>query len=205
MAEPPSTFPCGLQASFRQKPQLESPVAIQMVSANLVSTRLAFAPSAKTFTCQNSDWLPTVTEENEKEGILRWQVFKTWYDANILPHADDGMSDTLIILPWSSGEPEYRDKYRNGPQGFTGIGFFFYNVAPYAEGPEIILPVGKTPFVSKVSGRTEWLPVSIGIVGGKGSDVMLADFVEDLMAEIQDEDVQLETLSTSETGQQMPL
>lgn len=48
-----------------------------------------------------------------------------------------------MVLPWTTGVPDYRDLYREGPQKFTGIGFFFYNVATYAEAPELIIP-GKT-------------------------------------------------------------
>lgn len=88
----------------------------------------------------NSDYLPTITDQQEKEGIRRWNVFKDWYEAHILPPATDGFSDTLLLLPWSSGKPDYRDTYRVGPQRFTGIGFFSYNLSPYSEGPEAILP-----------------------------------------------------------------
>ncbi|CAG8176305.1 unnamed protein product [Penicillium salamii] len=127
-------------------------------------------------------YLPTVTDEQEKEGVRRWNVFKAWYEVHILPPATDGFSDTLLLLPWSSGKPDYRDTYRDGPQKFTGIGFFFYNLSPYSEGPEAILPVGQTPFVSRITNSTEQLPASIGISSGKGSDVMLTDFIADLMS-----------------------
>ncbi len=45
-----------------------------------------------------------------------------------------------MLVPWSDGEPEYRDKYRESAQNFTGEGFFFYNLSPYAEAPELIVP-----------------------------------------------------------------
>jgi len=54
----------------------------------------------------------------------------------------------LIVLPWTNGEPVYRDEYKDGPQQFTGQGFFFYNIGPYARCPELILPgkvVPETP------------------------------------------------------------
>ncbi|KAE8143694.1 amidase signature domain-containing protein [Aspergillus pseudotamarii] len=117
----------------------------------------------------------------EKEGLRRCRVFKSWYEANILPPAKDGFSDTLLLLPWSSGKPDYRDMYRGGPQRFTGIGFFFYNLSPHSECPEVILPVGQTSFTSRITNSTEHLPASIGISSGKGSDVMLTDFIADLV------------------------
>jgi hypothetical protein len=52
----------------------------------------------------------------------------------------EGTSETLIVLPWTNGEPDYRDRYREGPQNFTGAGYFFYNIAGYAQAPEILIP-----------------------------------------------------------------
>jgi len=127
-------------------------------------------------------YLPMITDEQEKEGLRRWNVFKSWYETNILPPAKDGFSDTLLLLPWSSGKPDYRDTYRDGPQRFTGIGFFFYNLSPYSEGPEAVLPVGQTSVTSRLTNSTERLPASIGISSGKGSDVMLTDFIADLVS-----------------------
>ena len=88
----------------------------------------------------HSDWLPTVKEEERKEGHRQLALFKSWYEANILPPAVEGFSDTLLLLPWSTGKPNYRNEYRDGPQKFTGIGFFFYNLSPYSQGPEAIIP-----------------------------------------------------------------
>lgn len=36
-----------------------------------------------------------------------------------------------------------------------------YMIAPFAKAPEIILPVGQTPYWSKVTNREEWLPASM--------------------------------------------
>lgn len=90
-----------------------------------------------------------------------------------------------MVLPWTNGQPEYRDRYRDGPQQFTGINFFFYNVGPYAEAPELIVPAGTTPYVSKFTGRTEQFPAAIGILGAKGSDVTLARLVSDMSKDLE--------------------
>lgn len=61
------------------------------------------------------------------------------------PASDDGYSSSILVLPWTNGQPEYRDNYKDGPQQFTGQGFFFYNVGPSAQCPELIFP-GKETF-----------------------------------------------------------
>ncbi|GAB1213250.1 hypothetical protein ATERTT37_002399 [Aspergillus terreus] len=145
-------------------------------------------------------YLPTVTDEQEKAGTRRWNVFESWYTTNVLPPAQEGFSDTLLLLPWSSGKPDYRDTYRDGSQQFTGIGFFFYNLSRYSGSPEAILPVGQTSFTSRLTNSTEWLPTAIGLSSGKGSDVILTDLIADFMSEIDSQSVEVGSLTFDNKG-----
>lgn len=51
--------------------------------------------------------------------------------------------------------------------------------------------MGQTPFTSRLTNSTEQLPASIGIAGGKGSDVMLTDFIADLVSGIDGQGVEV--------------
>lgn len=86
------------------------------------------------------DYTPTVTTEQKAEGERLLKTYYDWFYQHIIPPARDGYSSSIIVLPWTNGEPDYRDKYKSGPQEFTGQGFFFYNVGPYAQCPELIVP-----------------------------------------------------------------
>uniref|UniRef100_A0A0B7JQF9 Amidase domain-containing protein n=1 Tax=Bionectria ochroleuca TaxID=29856 RepID=A0A0B7JQF9_BIOOC len=128
----------------------------------------------------------------------RLESYRKWFYEKVMPPSEDGYSSSIMILPWTTGEPAYRDTYKSGPQKFTGEGFFFYNVGPYAQSPELIIPgeseshfesllsgdllvqVGTTPYVSKFTGSVEQLPAAAGFIAAKGSDIMLADFVNKL-------------------------
>ncbi|KAK3376303.1 hypothetical protein B0T24DRAFT_677197 [Lasiosphaeria ovina] len=137
------------------------------------------------------EYLPTITPAQQAE-------------AHAMPPADEtGYSSTVLILPWTTGAPEYRNRYRDGPQQFTGIGFFFYNVGPYAEAPELIVPVGATPYVSKFTGRVESLPAALGLVGAKGSDVALARLVSAFLE--QDDVGEAGVIGAVEETVQVPL
>ena len=46
------------------------------------------------------------------------------------------------------------------------------------------LIVGQTPYLSKLTNTTEYLPAAIGIVGGKGSDAALVGFIGDFTRSI---------------------
>ncbi|KAH8129887.1 amidase signature domain-containing protein [Trichoderma asperelloides] len=132
------------------------------------------------FKVQVRGYTPTVTAEQKAEGERLLKTYHDWFYEHIMLPARDGYSSSIIVLPWTNGEPDYRDKYKSGPQEFTGQGFFFYNVGPYAQCPELIVPVGTTPYISKFTQKTEQLPAAVGFIAAKGSDVMLADFVSKL-------------------------
>lgn len=92
------------------------------------------------------DWLPLQTEAKQEEGIALMEMYRTWFKKNLIPVAnEDGCSKALLVLLWSNGELEYRDIYRTSEQKFTGTGFFFYNVSPYAGVPRIIVPGFASP------------------------------------------------------------
>lgn len=125
-------------------------------------------------------WLPTVTAEMHEEAINQLGVFQEWFEGNIIPASTEGESEALLLVPWTTGMPDYRDKSRNKPD-WVGYGWFYYMVAPFAKAPEAILPVGQTSYMSTVTSREEWLPASIGVVGARGSDAHLLSLLKDLM------------------------
>ncbi|CAH0051726.1 unnamed protein product [Clonostachys solani] len=129
-------------------------------------------------------YTPSITAEQQELADKRLETYRKWFYEKVMPPSEDGYSSSIMILPWTTGEPVYRDTYKSGPQQFTGEGFFFYNVGPYAQSPELIFPVGTTPYVSKFTGNVEQLPAAAGFIAAKGSDIMLADFVKKLFENI---------------------
>ncbi|CAH0020772.1 unnamed protein product [Clonostachys rhizophaga] len=130
------------------------------------------------------DYTPSITAEQQELADKHLETYRKWFYEKVLPPSEDGYSSSIMILPWTTGEPAYRDTYKSGPQQFTGEGFFFYNVGPYAQSPELIFPVGTTPYVSKFTGNVEQLPAAAGFIAAKGSDIMLADFVKKIFDDI---------------------
>ncbi|KAF4119671.1 aspartyl-tRNA(Asn)/glutamyl-tRNA(Gln) amidotransferase subunit A [Geosmithia morbida] len=122
----------------------------------------------------------TITAEQKREGEELIGVFKDWFYTHIMPPSENGYSPSIMALPWTDGQVTYRDEYAVGPQQFTGQGFFFYNIGPYARCPELIIPVGYTPYVSKYTDSEEGLPAAVGIMAAEGSDVMLTQLVAGL-------------------------
>lgn len=126
-------------------------------------------------------WLPTVTAAMHEQAIKQLGIFQEWFEGNIIPPSKEGESEALLLIPWTTGRPDYRDIYRDKPD-WAGYGWFYYMVAPFAKAPEAILPIGQTSYMSTVTNREEWLPASIGVVGARGSDAHLLSLLTDLMA-----------------------
>ena len=130
------------------------------------------------------DWLPTVTSEMHKHGLKKMSIFRTWFEDNLIGPSEDGTSEALLLLPWTTGTPNYRDVYRPQPD-WAGYGWQYYMISPFAQAPEMIIPIGQTSFISKVTKREEWLPVSLGVIGARGSDVSLPVLLQDFMHAMQ--------------------
>jgi len=58
------------------------------------------------------DYNPTVTKEKQAKGVELLKVFGSWWEKNIMSASKDGCTDTILVVPWSKGEPDYRDTYR---------------------------------------------------------------------------------------------
>ena len=54
-------------------------------------------------------------------------------------------------------------------------------ISPFANAPEAILPIGQTPYLSKVTNREEWLPANIGVVGARSADANLISLLRNMM------------------------
>ncbi|KAM0463187.1 hypothetical protein ACHAPV_003314 [Trichoderma viride] len=124
------------------------------------------------------EFLPTQTIEGQKQGEKEIEAFRAWFEKYVLQADEDGCSETILVLPWTQGEPSYRDEYGDRPN-WTGEGWFFYFIAVYAGAPEVILPIGQTPYHSRLTKRQEWLPVAIGLMGARGTDAAFTTFIKD--------------------------
>lgn len=126
------------------------------------------------------EWLPTVTSEMHEQAVNQLGVFREWFEGNIIPASKAGETEAVLLIPWTTGNPDYRDMYRDKPD-WAGYGWSYYMVAPFARAPEAMLPIGQTPYWSRVTNREEWLPATIVVVGARGSDANLLSLLRDMM------------------------
>ncbi|KAL2369276.1 amidase [Blastomyces gilchristii SLH14081] len=126
------------------------------------------------------EFLPKQTLESQKRGQKEIEIFRRWFEQNVMLADENGCSESILVLPWTKGEPSFRDEYRERPS-WTGEGWFFYFISVYAGAPEVILPIGQTSYHSRVTQREEWLPVALGLVGARGTDAAFTSFIKNTM------------------------
>lgn len=51
----------------------------------------------------------TVSQQDFHKGRAELQVFRQWFDANVLSSDPVTMSDAIMIMPYGMGGPKYRD------------------------------------------------------------------------------------------------
>jgi hypothetical protein len=98
-------------------------------------------------------------------------VFRDWFSEHIMgPDAETG-STAVLIMPYGSPDPEYRDEPSPPAGTFPTIAEKF--ISPILHAPQLVLPFAQTPYQSRISGRDEVRPIVSTLIGAKGSDLML--------------------------------
>ncbi|KAI0199400.1 putative amidase [Astrocystis sublimbata] len=116
------------------------------------------------------------TKEERAQGVAEMKVFRDWFEKNIMGPHRDTVSDAVMVMPFGSAVPKYRDDANKLP-GIVGSFSVFY--LPSCERRRSsCLVIGQKPHDSRVSGREEYLPIVSSLMGARNSDVMLINLAE---------------------------
>lgn len=100
-------------------------------------------------------------------------VFAHWVE-NVLFGPPDEEAITLLVFPQSFGVPRYRDDIP-ADDCIVYDTFSVFSFGYLVGCPDYTVPIGEVPFVSRVTGREGYLPVSVSLVARRGNDVPLFD------------------------------
>jgi Asp-tRNA(Asn)/Glu-tRNA(Gln) amidotransferase A subunit family amidase len=131
--------------------------------------REPFAEANTRFRWQYGD---NTTESEYNSDLERIDVFKAWFESNVM----GTNSSTIVIFPYGISEPEYRQDKPGQPEPLNGI--TAEQLAPILGAPHLVVPFTEVSYKSKVTGRSEKLPVSASVLGPRGSDTSLIELVE---------------------------
>ena len=117
-----------------------------------------------------------VTSSQHHEGMSRLTIYKEWFLNEVMRSTE---VQSLLILPVQNVQPHYRDEPPPKPMIQEGFDQLF--VPPILGAPDILVPLGEVPYFSKVTGREEYLPVGVDIVGLPHSDLSLLNTIRDCL------------------------
>ncbi|PVH72140.1 amidase [Cadophora sp. DSE1049] len=117
-----------------------------------------------------------ITHEDRDECWRRSELYRHWLLSRVF-EADSKDCITVMVLPIEVGKPNYRDA-ELPPLNSLLSGYASLNMSPMARAPEVTAPVGDIPYQSIVTKREEPLPVAVSLIGPPGTDLILADLVE---------------------------
>lgn len=103
-------------------------------------------------------------------------TFQSWFRTALIPSCESA----LVLYPMGPGIPDYRDEYTGPPSAIFASGYPGTVMSVLAELPDYTVPIGERGFLSRVTGKEERLPVTVGIVAGRGCDGMLVDMVAEM-------------------------
>lgn len=130
-------------------------------------------PYVPPFVKQRWDSGAAVTPQQHEEGLKKLEVYRKWLlDALCLSQRN---SRILIVLPIAPVEPHYRDERTESPRYQSATDELF--LSPILKAPDVVVPIGEVPYESRITGRREWLPVGVNLVGAPGMDKWMFDAV----------------------------
>lgn len=104
--------------------------------------------------------------------------FSDWFNEKVLPQSNP--AEALLVYVPRIPMPRYRDTYLSGPSRPYP---FAIGRAPVVAGvPDFVVPIGEISYESKVTGKTEVLPLTVDFMAARGGDGMLFALVQDLHA-----------------------
>ena len=110
------------------------------------------------------------------------EKFSKWVKDVLFKQFADGNEKSVLVLPRTWGLPQYRfeDDEPPGQPVFRWFGFQPPNISGFSPCPDFTVPLDEVSYQSKVTGRREWLPVSIGLLTMPEDDGFLFDLLDTL-------------------------
>ncbi|KAI1630071.1 amidotransferase [Exophiala viscosa] len=129
------------------------------------------APKISEIVRRRLDHGRTVPAQKIADALEAMQAFRSWTETTLFGSYDQDAT-TILIFPQSCGRPDYRDHVPDRGELFNDT-FSIYSFGYLVGCPDYTIPVAEVPYHSTVSGKTEFLPVSISLIGRPGSDLEL--------------------------------
>ncbi|OIW32128.1 amidase signature enzyme [Coniochaeta ligniaria NRRL 30616] len=117
-----------------------------------------------------------VTRAQYEEATTKMSVYEDWLlDTLFLGRR----TQALVILPVGNATPNYRDTPSPSPEDQSALDELF--LQPILGSPDVVVPIGDVPYISRITHKVEYLPVVANVVGAPGTDFQLLQAVENVL------------------------
>lgn len=106
------------------------------------------------------------------------EIYKAWL-LTAMRAESTSEAEPLVVLPIGNVAPNYRDEPSPSPRWQSALDQLF--LPPILGTPDIAIPIGEVPYESKITKRTEYLPVVIDVMGAANKDLELLQAIEKVM------------------------
>ena len=120
-----------------------------------------------------------ITVSQNAEAVESMKMFSRWILDFLLAPSDEDQVP-LLIFPQSWGCPDYRDRYPASNSQLFWSGFSRFAISYCSGCPDYTVPVSELPYHSRITGREEWLPLSLSVLGRPGTDFILFGLLKEL-------------------------
>ncbi|KAI9712290.1 MAG: hypothetical protein M1820_001503 [Bogoriella megaspora] len=101
-----------------------------------------------------------ITLEERDTAVERLEIYRKWFLETVMREKE---RNSLVIIPIEKISPRYRDEVPSEHFNPEGVPNLF--LSPILGAPELTVPIGTVPYESRISGKTEALPMAISIIG----------------------------------------
>ncbi|KAF4903449.1 Amidase 1 [Colletotrichum fructicola] len=119
----------------------------------------------------------SLPEPAAEDAVRNMTLFKDWFQDVVLK-PDNRTCSSSIIAYASPPVTQYRNVYRSPPT--IPFGFATSYLSVFAGVPDLVIPIGQTPYNSSITKHVENLPVTVNLIAAAGCENMLLSLVTEL-------------------------
>ncbi|KAK7420198.1 hypothetical protein QQX98_002851 [Neonectria punicea] len=123
-----------------------------------------------------------VTADEYKEHVGRLNVYRKWFHEHIMALNSTPKAEAIMILPCGTSDIRHRDE---STPPTTSEGVTPEYLAPILGAPHLAVPFAQQAYQSRISGRTEYQPVCVSLMGARGSESGMIQLVKQALEKAQ--------------------
>ncbi|KAI0099877.1 amidase signature enzyme [Nemania sp. FL0031] len=138
--------------------------------------KYGFPPYTSPFMTKRWGLCDHISKEQRDQGLREIEVYYTWVRDHVVK---EGLEDNIMVLPLGRPGANYRDIVPQPGAEFSTSAYDPIDFASVLGLPQLVIPVGQNAFESRVTKRTEYVPIVASLTGPRGSDESLVNIAEE--------------------------